>query len=127
MAPNLVRRALRHSVEKGKCRNPFPVDVVSQVAVDMAITLAALDRPWARRELYQVLNETKKEGLSIEKALPCVVALTESTAREARETAAAWRDLINADDYELVERAFFHKVPVRRCELEEVLAKPMEM
>ena len=127
IAPNLVRQALRHSVEKGKCRNPFAVDGVSQVAVDMALTLAAIDRPWARRELYQVLDETQKEGLSIEKALPCVVALAESTDREARKTAAAWRDLLNADDYELMERDFFHKVPVRRRELEEVLSKPMEM
>jgi len=127
MAPNSVRRALRHSVEKCKCHNPFAVDGVSQAAVDMAITLAAIDSPWARRELYQVLDETKKDGSSLEKALPYVVALAESTDREARETAGAWQDLLNAEDYDLMERAFFRKVPVRRCELEEVLAKPMEM
>lgn len=126
MALPVLRRALRHRVKRGK---PSPVswhvDGVSDVALNMAILLAAIDAPWTRRELYEVLDEAKRDGLSWEKALPCVAALAESRDPEARQTASAWKDLFCTEDYQWMERTFLQIVPERRCELEE--GRPLRM
>jgi hypothetical protein len=120
MALHVSRRALRHRVKRGR-QSPvsWHVDGVSDVALNMAILLAAIDEPWTRRELYEVLAEAKSDGLSWEMALPCVAALAESKDPEARQTASAWRHVFDRADYESVERLFFHFVPQRRSELDE--------
>jgi hypothetical protein len=74
MALPLFRRALRSPVPLNRCT--------------AAATLALIDQPWSRDELFAVLGESDDQEMTAE----CRAALAESRDPDVRQAATAWEE-----------------------------------